>query len=54
MSIDLIRRYVELVRAGPGNETERLALLEAHQAHVRDQIAELQDNLTLIDYKVDV
>ena len=31
MPIRMIRRYAELVRAGEGNEAERLALLEAHR-----------------------
>ncbi len=52
MPIRLIRRYAELVRAGEGNERERLAILEAHRAEVVAKIDELQHNLELIDYKV--
>jgi DNA-binding transcriptional MerR regulator len=52
MPIRLIRRYAELVRAGEGNEAERLALLEAHRAEVIARIDELQQNLELIDYKL--
>jgi DNA-binding transcriptional MerR regulator len=52
MPIRLIRRYAELVRAGEGNEAERLALLEAHRADVVAKIDELQHNLELIDYKI--
>jgi DNA-binding transcriptional MerR regulator len=52
MPIRLIRRYAELVRAGEGNEAERLAILEAHRAEVVAKIDELQHNLELIDYKV--
>jgi DNA-binding transcriptional MerR regulator len=52
MPIRLIRRYAELVRAGVGNEAERLAILEAHRAEVVAKIDELQHNLELIDYKV--
>ena len=36
------------------NEQERLALLEAHRASVTAKLAELQENLTLIDHKIDV
>jgi DNA-binding transcriptional MerR regulator len=54
MPIQSIKRYAELVSAGRGNEEERLALLEAHQADVRARIAELQESLQLIDHKVDV
>jgi DNA-binding transcriptional MerR regulator len=54
MPIRSIRRYAELVSAGRGNEHERLALLEAHRADVVAKIAELNENLRLIDHKVDV
>jgi DNA-binding transcriptional MerR regulator len=52
MPIRLIRRYAELVRAGEGNEAERLGILEAHRAEVVARIDELQHNLELIDYKI--
>ena len=54
MPIKGIRRYAELVSAGPGNERERLALMEAHRADVLARLAELQENLQLIDHKIDV
>ncbi|HEY3687136.1 MAG TPA: MerR family transcriptional regulator [Streptosporangiaceae bacterium] len=54
MPIRTIRRYAELVAAGPGNEQERLALLEAHRADVTARLAEIQDNLATIDHKIDV
>jgi len=54
MPIKSIRRYAELVCAGPGNEQERLALLEAHHADVTAKLAELSENLKLIDHKIDV
>jgi DNA-binding transcriptional MerR regulator len=54
MPIKTIRRYAELVTAGRGNEQERLALLEAHRADVIAKLAELQENLRLIDHKIDV
>ena len=54
MPIKGIRRYAELVAAGRGNEEERLALMEAHRAEVLAKLAELQENLELIDHKIDV
>jgi len=54
MPIRGIRRYAELVAAGPGNEEERLALLEAHRAEVLNRLAEIQENLKIIDHKIDV
>ena len=54
MPIRAIRRYAELVCAGPGNEGERLALLEAHRAEVTAKLAEFAENLKMIDHKIDV
>ncbi|MFC5267233.1 MerR family transcriptional regulator [Kribbella qitaiheensis] len=54
MPIKTIRRYAELVAAGHGNEDKRLALMEAHRADVRARIAELEENLELVDHKIDV
>ena len=54
MPIKTIRRYAQLVTAGHGNEPERLALMEAHRAEVLAKLAELQQNLELIDHKIDV
>jgi DNA-binding transcriptional MerR regulator len=54
MPIKTIRRYAELVSAGPGNEHERLALLEAHRADVIAKLEETRENLTLIDRKIGV
>jgi DNA-binding transcriptional MerR regulator len=54
MSTDLIRRYVDLVRAGPGNETERLHLLEAHRDRVNAQLASLAEDLKLIEGKIGI
>ena len=54
MPIRGMRRYAELVAAGPGNEQERLALLEAHRADVLAKLAEIQENLKVIDHKIDV
>ena len=52
MPIKTIRRYAQLVSAGPGNEHERLALMEAHRAEVTAKLAEIQENLKIIDHKI--
>jgi DNA-binding transcriptional MerR regulator len=52
MPIRAIREYAELVRAGDGNEAERLALLEEHRERVLAQLAEIERNLELVDYKI--
>lgn len=54
MPIRGLRRYAELVAAGPGNEAERLALLEAHRDDVLARLAEVQENLKIIDHKIEV
>jgi DNA-binding transcriptional MerR regulator len=54
MPLETIRRYTELIRQGPGNEADRLALLRSHQAHVRAQIEELTECLGVITDKVDI
>lgn len=54
MPIRTIRRYAELVAEGPGNEHERLALLEAHRVEVADKLIEVQESLKLITHKIDV
>ncbi len=54
MPIRTIRRYAQLVSAGRGNEPERLALMEAHRADVIAKLAGIQENLRLIDHKIDV
>ena len=54
MPIRTIRRYAELVSAGPGNEQERLALLEAHRAEVTARLARTREHLKLIDHKIAV
>ena len=54
MPIKGIRQYADLVATGPGNEKERLALLESHRADVLAKLAEIQENLKVIDHKIDV
>ncbi|MCP2199735.1 MerR family transcriptional regulator [Lentzea flava] len=52
MPVPEIRRYTELVRQGDGNELQRLDILKEHQERVRQQMAQLQECMDLITYKV--
>jgi DNA-binding transcriptional MerR regulator len=52
MPIRGIRRYAELVRAGDGNETERLTLLEDHRDAVRAELAQVREHLAFIEHKI--
>ena len=54
MPIRRIREYAELVWAGEGNERERLAIMGAHREEVLERLAEMQRNLELIDFKIDL
>jgi DNA-binding transcriptional MerR regulator len=54
MPLSTIRRYADLVRQGPGNEADRLALLRRHQDEVASQIRALTECLDAITYKVKV
>jgi DNA-binding transcriptional MerR regulator len=52
MPIRRMREYADLVRAGEGNERERLELLEAHRDEVLAQLAEVKRSLEAIDTKI--
>ncbi|GAA2216082.1 hypothetical protein GCM10009850_115510 [Nonomuraea monospora] len=52
MPLTDIRRYTELVRAGQGNEVERLEVLREHRDRVVAQMRELDECLKLISHKV--
>ena len=52
MPIREVRRYAELVRAGDGNEEERLALLRAHRERVRAQLDTMAAYLDAMDMKI--
>lgn len=54
MPLARVAEYAALVRAGSGNEAERLEMLRRHEADVRRKMAELQDALDLISFKVEV
>lgn len=52
MPIASIRRYAELVRAGPGNEADRLVIMLEHQERLTTQIAALTACLETVSFKV--
>jgi DNA-binding transcriptional MerR regulator len=54
MPIRRMRAYADLVRAGGGNERERLELLEAHREAVLGQLDEVHRSLAAIDAKIDL
>lgn len=54
MPIRRIREYAAMVRAGDGNEAERLELLERHREEILARISELQSNLDAVDYKINL
>jgi DNA-binding transcriptional MerR regulator len=54
MPIRRIREYADLVRAGEGNERERLALLEAHREAVLEQLDAMRRNLEAIEHKIEI
>ncbi|MEU3824965.1 MerR family transcriptional regulator [Streptomyces sp. SID161] len=49
-----LKRFAELVRQGPGNEAERLRLLDAHQRRVEAQIRALEECRSVIAWKAGV
>lgn len=51
MSVRDMQRYAELVRSGAG-ERERLELLQRHRQMVLQAIADRQECLQLLDYKI--
>jgi DNA-binding transcriptional MerR regulator len=54
MPLPDIRRYTELVRAGDGNEAERLNLLRRHEHRIHRQRQQLDRCLDLIKFKIGV
>lgn len=54
MPIRDVRRYAALVRAGSGNEAERLDLLRSHRQRVLADLAEVQEHLGAIDRKIGI
>lgn len=54
MPIRDVKRYAALVRAGAGNEQERLDLLLAHRSRVEAQLAEITGHLRAVDHKIGI
>ena len=54
MPLTDLRKFAELVRHGPGNETQRLELLRKHEQHVQTQLAALHHCLDVIHTKVSI
>ncbi|MGY0389572.1 MerR family transcriptional regulator [Nocardioides sp. WG-D5] len=54
MPLSDLTRFAALVRRGPGNESERLELLDEHRRRIETQIHALEECRALIDWKVGV
>ena len=54
MPIAQMKQYADLQRQGDESFGLRLALLEAHQQRVLQKLDELQQNLSIIEYKIDI
>ncbi|WP_434590264.1 MerR family transcriptional regulator [Brevibacterium sp. 1718] len=54
MPLAELQRFAALVRHGPGNESERLAILYAQRDRVDQQISALQRAREIIEWKTDV
>jgi DNA-binding transcriptional MerR regulator len=53
MPITEMHEYVALIHGGPATRSDRLALLESHRQRTLDRIAALQQDLVVIDRKID-
>ena len=53
MSIRVIKRYVEITRAGDHTIEDRCAILEEHRDHLRGHIEKLQGFLEKLEQKVE-
>jgi DNA-binding transcriptional MerR regulator len=53
MPVRDMRRYAELARQGDRTLGARRALFEAHRARVLRRMAELEEDLTVLNYKID-
>lgn len=49
-----MRRYAELARQGDRTLGARRALFEEHRARVLARMAELEEDLTVLDFKIDM
>ncbi|MBQ0892494.1 MerR family transcriptional regulator [Micromonospora sp. U56] len=54
MPVRDMRRYAELARQGDRTLGARRALFEAHRARVLARMVELEEDLTVLNYKIDL
>ncbi len=54
MPVRDMRRYAELARLGDGSVGQRRRLFEEHRERVLTRIAELQRDLEMIEYKIEI
>ena len=54
MPVQDMRQYAELVRQGDHTRAERLRLFRAHREPLLTRIAELQADLEVLNYKIDI
>ncbi|MFE5327895.1 MerR family transcriptional regulator [Embleya sp. NPDC056575] len=54
MPLAELERFAELVRQGPGNEADRLHLLDTHRRRVDAQIRALEECRSVITWKVGI
>ena len=54
MPLAVLRRFAALIRQGPGNEDERLRLLDEHRTRVDAQITALEQARDIISWKADI
>jgi DNA-binding transcriptional MerR regulator len=52
MPVEQVREFAEHVRAGDHLRAGRLALLRAHRARVAEDLAQLEADLEVIDWKI--
>jgi DNA-binding transcriptional MerR regulator len=54
MPVREMRRYAELARRGDATAGERLQMFVAHRERLLAHLAELQRDLSVIDYKIEI
>jgi DNA-binding transcriptional MerR regulator len=54
MPVRDMRRYAELARQGAHTTDERMRLFEQHRQRVRERIAQLQQDLDFVEYKISI
>ncbi|MFI9640064.1 MerR family transcriptional regulator [Micromonospora sp. NPDC051925] len=54
MPVRDMRRYAELARLGDRTLAARRALFETHRSRVLTRMAELEEDLKVLDYKIDL